>query len=452
MAAESMDYEAGVTIIPTDWTTKLGRSDTRAPIRVMSAYQLSKSDSRPTTTQDYIKRIFNSCNSPAARPSYNLKDILGTEYITPSEAERALHNYVATILSTCTPANPVIVRKRMLKLVPHVNTIPTRKVRIPDGSIEENGATIFLFELESDANWYTTTLKLTIHLSQMLASLRNRVRLGSQPIDSISGFYIPYKSVQCVVEVQVKWSDKDLKFLESHSNVEKNDIETRLKAIYLENKRYWNDYSEPMPSMTVFHYPVTPSYLSANFGDEAIQIESGHSVVVAVPNFVYKNPMNDPEARRLSDLMLFPPEPDFRIAFPLPDACRVGRHTWFKMNQYLPPPSDSVIKKKRVWYTRSLVKVVNILHSKGIAHLDIRSDNICVCNDGNLALIDLDRSCDLDDDAVIYQDMYASGSEIKQDWTAENLDWFQVGVLLNGKFPDYAEHPFILKLKNDGEI
>ncbi len=120
-----------IPIIQTDWKTKLGRSDTRAPA-VRSAYQLSKSDSRPTVTQDYIKRLF-SCNKPAARPSYNLKDILGTEYITAHEAERALRNYVATILSTRIQAVPVGNHK--LKLVPPVNTIPTSKVKIPDGSI-----------------------------------------------------------------------------------------------------------------------------------------------------------------------------------------------------------------------------------------------------------------------------------------------------------------------------
>ncbi len=205
----------------------------------------------------------------------------------------------------------------------------------------------------------------------------------------------------------MKWSDKDLKFVETHSNVEKNDIETRVKAIYLKNKGYWNDYSEPMPSMTVFNYPVTPSYLSANFGDEAIQIESGHSVVVAISNLIYKKPMSDTDVKRLSELVINPPEPDFQIAFPFSDTRRVGRCVWFITNQYLPPPSDSVIQENRVWYTRSLVKVVNTLHSKGIVHLDIKSDNICVCRDGNnLALIDLDRSCDSDEDAMVYQYLY----------------------------------------------
>ncbi len=45
-----------------------------------------------------------------------------------------------------------------------------------------------------------------------------------------------------------------------------------------------------------------------------------------------------------------------------------------------------------------------------------------------------------------------SGSGIKEHRTAANLDWFQVGVLLNDKFPDHAEDRFILKLKTDGEI
>ena len=42
------------------------------------------------------------------------------------------------------------------------------------------------------------------------------------------------------------------------------------------------------------------------------------------------------------------------------------------------PPSVTDIQAKGVWYTRSLVDVVCILHRLNIAHLDLRKDQICV--------------------------------------------------------------------------
>ncbi len=36
-------------------------------------------------------------------------------------------------------------------------------------------------------------------------------------------------------------------------------------------------------------------------------------------------------------------------------------------------------------------------------------------------------------------------------WTNRELDWLQVGIMLQKLFPEYENDPFISKLKNEGE-
>ncbi len=321
-----------------------------------------------------------------------------------------------------------------------MNTIPTREVRRPDGSIREHGATVFIFELESNSDWNATTLKLTIHLAQMLASLRNRS--GSPPIDTIVGFYFPWKSLQCVVEVQVKWSDNYLKFVETHSYVEMIDINARLVAIYLQNEGYWRDSSWTINTTRVFNYPVTSAYVVSEFGRQAIQVESGCSVVIVSSGYVYKKPMNSSESSRLSDLR---GRTHLRIGFPFLNIRPVGGTTFFKFDEYLPPPSVPAIQEKGVWYTRSLVDLVLILHQFNIAHLDLRTDNICVSRDGlELVLIDLDRSRDANENAMMFVHRYGTSDiKVKIDWTNKHLDWAQIGLMLKKLFPGHQTNAFI---------
>ncbi len=437
-------------------TRRFERSPVRAPIAVLSVSRLSQSQSTPIISADYIERVVDptvELQDMVLQP-YNLSNILGVYHSDFGVAEEALCDKLKAVILHGT-GHSVDVRKDSMMFIPHVHTIPTSVVKIPDGSILDNGATIFIFELESNSNWWNTTLKLAVQLAQMLASLRNR---AGPSIDTIVGFYIPFKSLQCVVEVQVKWSDSALKFVETHSYVEMIDVNTRLTAIYSQNKGYW-DNSRWDITMNVFNYPVTPTYVENNFGVGAMQIQSGDSIVIVSSGreFVYKKPMNNGEEKRLMFLLFVQHTPHPNIGFPN-DVLRIDDNVFFRFDEYFPPATVPMIHEKCVWYIRSLVNLVMSLHERNLAHLDIRRENICISRTRDeLVLIDLDRSCEATGEAILYKHKYCTNPKINikipVNWTNAQLDWAQVGLLLQTLYPDLGKtDAFILKLLNDGEI
>ncbi len=155
-----------------------------------------------------------------------------------------------------------------MAFVPHVSSIPTTNLKKPDGSLVENNATIYICELETSNDWNATLLKLTIQLCQMLASLRNRS--GCNAIDTLAGFFFPHQIKRCVVEVKVEWSDNKFLFIETHSGVNRVDVDARLQAVYTQNSRLWRISS--WNHSPVYNYPVSSAYLSRNFGDTAKQV------------------------------------------------------------------------------------------------------------------------------------------------------------------------------------
>ena len=249
----------------------------------------------------------------------------------------------------------------------------------------------------------------------------------------------------------MKWSDNYLKFVETHSYVEMIDINARLVAIYLQNEGYWHDSRWRINTTRIFNYPVTSAYVVSKFGRQAIQVESGDSVVIVSSGYVYKKPMNSSESMRLSDLR---GQTYLRIGFPLLNIYPVGGTIFYKFDEYLPPSSVPDIQKNGVWYTRSLVDIVHILHRFNIAHLDLKRNNICVSRDGlELVLIDLDRSRDTDENAMMFKHRYGTSDiKVKIDWTNEHLDWAQIGLMLKELFPGHQTNAFILKLQDHGEI
>ncbi len=437
---------------PPNWT-HFDRSPNRASIPVSSVSALSTSTSRPIAYIDYIERCFPKDDVPNVRVPYNLNDITQspTPYVTHTEAEKALCNYIQTVIRPHAHVDVKVKHDKALVFSPYVCTIPTSEVKRPDCSIVEHGATIFICELESSSKWNSTCLKLTIHLAQMLASLRNRCNPLIPPIYTISGFYFPFASKQCVVQVEVKWSDKKFKFEETHSCVEMNDIGRRLVSIYIQNERHWRS-TKWDSTMKVFNYPVTHGYLTTALGIDASQLQSGDSVVIVASSVVYKKPMCGAEASRLYQL-LAQRRYDPLICYPHSTFTLIGVEL-FVFRRCRPPPDISLIRQNRVLYAQSLVTLVNTLHESGLAHLDLRRDNVCVSDDNkSLVLIDLDRSQKIGIGAHVFEHIYVNVKyKVHTSWTNEQVDWLQVGIMLKKIFPEHRNDAFILKLINEGEI
>ena len=194
------------------------------------------------------------------------------------------------------------------------------------------------------------------------------------PTDTITGFYFPWASKQCVVQVEVNWSDEKFKFEETHSCVEINDIDRRLATIYKQNEHHWGSTTWD-PTMKVFNYPVTNAYLTATLGDDALQLQSGDSVVIVASTTVYKKPMCGAEASRLYQLLV---QRRYDRFICYPQAIHNMNYVeLFVFQRCRPPPAISLIRQNCVVYAQSLVALVNKLHESGIAHLDLRRDNLC---------------------------------------------------------------------------
>ena len=403
---------------------------------------------------DYIERMINVPNLPSCYTWQNLVATPVPAEFTYRDVEKYLREYVRSVLSL----RDGTVTGDQIILSPKVNTIHTATPRKADGNITVNGVTVFIFEVESNWSWYTTTLKLAIHLSQMLASLRNRSRNGvslSASVHSLSGFYFPNNKKECVVEVSVNWDDRKLRFVESHTMIRTvAEVECRLKSVYQQNKSLWENSSL---GLTEFSYPVTPQYLTTNFTADAKQVGSGQSVVIVCEDdcFVYKYPMISSEGR---NILFLRGKRLNQIGFPLTEMKSINAATTFlKYEKYIDIPPVSIIKEHAVWFVRSLVKAVESLHVESIAHLDIRLENICM-KDDQIVLIDLDRSASTQYEAVLFQNKYPNSVNYEppndQSWTCENLDWKQVGLLLSGVFPrPHSSTPgFLSDLIDNGEI
>lgn len=114
-----------------------------------------------------------------------------------------------------------------------------------------------------------------------------------------------------------------------------------------------------------------------------------------------------------------------------------------------------------------MVAAVNELHDAGLAHMDIRLENVCFLErTGDAVLIDLDRSCLKKNPASTTAVMYGASTmynrkEGLEDWTAEHIDWRQVAIMLKSILcPEgilyhqltvgKEEGPFLSSLYNDG--
>ena len=416
--------------------------------RVSSVSKLSRSQSHSSTaTVHTLLRLIRACSKLPSR--YTLVQLLKKpdtfEFRNCKEAEASVCEFVACTVNAT-------VSTQALKLCPTVNTIPSSELQIPDGSIQVDDATVFILEVESGGSWESTTLKLSIHLCKMLASLRNR--RGCESVKKLSGFYFPLHKCECVVQTTIEWDDTEFKFCETHESLELTEVAPRLIEVYEHNVRLWRSSTEyRLPSL---NYPVSPSYLH-KFADDARQMTSGQSVVVICESAkqVYKKNLEPSESDKLKDLLLkrrSHPQIGFPVSF-----SKVDKNTMIIFDLYSPPLTRKEIQEHATWFSRSLAKAILALHDiNNLAHLDIRPENICTTECGSeIVLIDLDRYEKCGDSAIRLQDKYGLVEMYlvpEVNWTFAQLDWKQVGILHRDLFPHSVDHIFVKTLLYEGEM
>ncbi len=135
-------------------------------------------------------RAFNPTVVPEAQIPYNLEAVTKIKDDNFVDAKTSMCSYISQTIGVR------VTRGSELVLSPHLTSIPTTELKKPDGNVMYAGASILIFELESNSDWASTIFKLAIQLAKMLLSLRNRkTSSGTRvEVDALSGFYFPSKS------------------------------------------------------------------------------------------------------------------------------------------------------------------------------------------------------------------------------------------------------------------
>ena len=92
-----------------------------------------------------------------------------------------------------------------------------------------------------------------------------------------------------------------------------------------------------------------------------------------------------------------------------------------------------------------VVKVCKVLYelhiTNKVAHLDVRLDNICFSESNCAVIIDFDRCCPASE--AIKQSLFDKSVLYKAehiDWTCEQLDWKQLGLMIAWIITDYKDY------------
>ena len=102
---------------------------------------------------------------------------------------------------------------------------------------------------------------------------------------------------------------------------------------------------------------------------------------------------------------------------------------YFQFTLLKPPIKQETARSNIASLVSSVVFALNELHEHGLAHLDIRLENVCFDTENRAILIDLDRSQKVDEivhTVVAKSLMYP----IRNDWVYRQWDYVQLGLMI----------------------
>ena len=301
------------------------------------------------------------------------------------------------------------------------------KKKRPDSSVLIRDFPCAILEMVSDNNIEKTSGELLAHLLDQLRLFRS---YDPDKDYKLKGWIVPpLTSAYPTVSITFWWDcegyvfDTKLKYGIGRDELV-TDIQSQLKEVctYIRTT-----FQEPMQHK--FFLPLSRRTL-LTFGDNAIQLHSGKSIVVATKEKVHK---------LIVSPKVFTQYTEFLAALTIKGL--LSKH----MCLLRKPENSLFLESPRLMYPFEPSEVVCCLadfaeictvalesiHAIGVAHLDVRLDNICFQYEkGNniiAVLIDFDNSR-----FVKAQKFQGSGRmfESIEEWTNANLDWRQLGIIL----------------------
>jgi hypothetical protein len=321
-------------------------------------------------------------------------------------------------------------------------------------------------EIVSNYDLDKTVTKLSLGLVDQLRSWKNRL----SSISSVTGYCFPVDDTSktaeqcgsCVFEVTLEWLRNEMRYFVSVHPLRAANV--------------WNCIQRMQSQQCViltslidndnkhFTLPLDEQFVQDTFGADARQVKSGESVVILTTGQAYKYALDPLESLRLQSLC-YGDRPNFQGYIPccLPQHISPMNSKFYGFQRFIQPMPITIIQRDIVEFIDAVVNSLLKLHEEGnIAHLDIRIENICWDNEGNVIFIDLDRSATIDKPAK-HICMYGQSlmyEHPKDDWTVKELDFRQLAIMIGHiegndeihTVPPTLNTPFQEKLYSEGEL
>ena len=264
-----------------------------------------------------------------------------------------------------------------------------------------------------------------------------RLRGYDNEILEFAGYYFPsYNRSNSVVRVKVTWSDDYLDFQAERTPLPANRVAERIEEDLGREIERWKGMSSGSP--TRFVLPLTSSFVHEKFGEDSVQIMSGHSVVILDPrqSKILKGNFLPRLELRLNKLYEYGKDAQLERSL-LPNGRMIVGPREYYTYKLLLKPIDRY-EARRVFggvdgFADGMFKALRELHDTcGLAHMDVRLENVCFDPQTHRPiLIDLDRSATKDYGCNHYHlpsstTMY---KPLDKSWVLENIDLLQTGLM-----------------------
>lgn len=240
----------------------------------------------------------------------------------------------------------------------------TKGRKHPDVHVEKDEVLV-QFEVDS-GNKDSSIFKLVIWLIDQNQYASN---CSGANTAKTSGFYFPVGE-GIPERVDVSWNDQEFKYKVKCQQIAEEDLDFQFTEVLNQAETEVGSFSGTCTDFTV---PMTKAYIEAAFASDAFQLCSGASVVVMVPSLhkVYKHPLQASARetlRKRADLNL--------TLTAVPKQSPAPLEEYFECDAYLPPLNKINARTHIVPFMRCVIRAIQELHNAGIAHLDIKLENI----------------------------------------------------------------------------
>ena len=295
----------------------------------------------------------------------------------------------------------------------------------PDVAVLRQGLPLVLVEVEL-SSYRTAICKEITGVIDQLRLLRNY----DSSISKCIGFVFPaFESYQCVTMVTVEW--KDLSFCVRCSALttwpDVNREVSEVITTFLTISCHINQGVSPLR----FFVRLSEDDLRAvgSKVDDTIecQVASRQSIVLRGASHFWKWIGNTSERDSMKDLIIR----DHRL-FPYKPISVTDELFFVGVPRYKNPLTRKEASDCLYSLVEKIGAVLVDLHSEGVAHLDVRLDNICFTDTDDVVMIDFDRYKPSSSSAAFASSVYINSEmyQCKDGWTCGQLDFKQLGLVI----------------------